>query len=161
MTIPGFTPAPGYSIQNHIHLGAVPYTGSPSGFGAHGEPPYKFGHVEERTPVFDTMSDFQRAWDGTPFEHVLRTTDNTSPVTFYNLRYKVRTDQAGMDILRALWQRRVYLVDSIHCPDASDHTPYVRVMWFQELTYSEHLDPVLDLNELQLTFMDMSTVSPL
>lgn len=166
MSLPGFTPGV-YNIIRHIHLGAVPYDGSaPTGFLSHGEPPYQvgapgLGAVIGRTPVFSGMSDFVRAWDGTPFDHTIRINTNVSPITFVGLQYRLRVDQATLDILQALLRRRVYLVDTRHCLDNVDHTPYVKQYFFNDLSYDENLDPLLNHNLVTATFEDMYTVAGL
>lgn len=155
-----YTPFPG-TLQNHIHLGAVPYSGSPSGFGGHGEPPYKFGHIEKRLPTIDVVSNFQRSIDGTPFEETLRTTSKDDPVVFENVQYGLRVTYENFRVLVALSQRRVYLVDSWHCADTSDHTPYVKIMYFQNIVYNEFIDPLLNNNEVTINLIDMNTIAGL
>lgn len=159
--LPGYSPL-AYSIEDHIHLGAVPYDGSaPTGFGAHNEPPYLFGHIEKRTPHFNAQADLNRSWTGVPFDHVLRTSDNVSPIVFTDIQYQLRVSQTNLDILAALLKRRVYLVDNRHCPAISDHAPYTRIMLFEDLEYNDNLDPLLNYNIVAVTFRDLSTVAPL
>ncbi len=161
--IPGYTPPGGFSVQNHMHLGAYQSSDGamPVSFGTtDNAPPYLFTHVEVRTPIFDAQADFQRAWDGTPFDHVVRDSTLTNPITFFSIHYGIRTDLFGLDILKNLFMRRVYLVDSIHCPNGTDHSPYQRLMWMNELTYQENLDPILAFNEVEFTLIDFNTVKP-
>lgn len=149
-------------VQNHIHLGAVPNDGStPTGWDSDGAPPYKFGHVQKRRPTYSSPSEFTRSWTGVPHDHVLRTSDLADPITFKDISYEIRVPMQDLDLLVALFKRRVYLIDNRHCEDGQDHTPYIRQMFFDGLSYEENLDPMLTYNIVSVTLMDMSTVAGL
>lgn len=162
MTIPGFT-ANLSTVQNHIHLGVKPLDGSgPTGFGAHGEPPYRYT-VQKRLPHFEFQGEFDRSWIGTPFVHILKTSDGSKPLTYQDLQYTMKVTLAQLDELEAMlgWPAGVYLVDHRHCGDTADHTMYVKLMFFAEINYNDHYDPLLNNNEIVCLFKDMNTVSPL
>lgn len=157
--IPGFSPIETLP-QSHIHLGLVAVDGSgPSGFDGDSAPPYKLS-VLNRMPIYPVPSSFDRSWDLTPFAHVARD-DSSNPIVLEDLQYELLVDDIGMQLLKRLFKNYVYLVDSRHCPDGQDHTPYVHKMWFADFQYGQHLDPLLKLNNVTITFSDAYTVAPL
>lgn len=156
MTLAGYVYVPQY-ITDHIHLGVVPASGEPSGFGSHGEPPYRLDQVRKRMPILRYKSDFEQAWDGTPHDHALKDSDG-NPLIFRDVRYEVRVTPANFDLLTNLLLRRVYLVDNFHCADNVDHTPFVKVYRLAEMAYDSNLDPTLEHQIVSLLFLDMYTV---
>lgn len=157
MVLPGYTYVPYESVEDHIHLGVVPPDGGdPTGFGDHGEPPYRIPHVE-RSPFWETLAEFNRAWDGTPYNHVLKD-DSANPLVFTGIKYETRVSPETLDLLIHLLKRELYVVDSLHCPDNTDHTPYVKKMLFDDLAYEEHLEPLLNYQIVTLSMLDMNTV---
>lgn len=161
MVLPAFTP--GFLQANdHIHLGAIPNDGSaPTGFDSDGAPPYKIQHVQKRMPTYQGYAEFVRAWDGTPHDFVLRTSDKVSPIVFTGMVYEVRVDLTTLDILQHLLLRRVYLIDSRHPANGISHTSYVRHMLFDKMEFEENLDPMLQYNVVNISFQDMDTVAGL
>lgn len=158
--LPNYIP-PTFTLTRHIHLGAVPMDGSaPVGFGDYGEPPYKFGRVKDRTPHFSSIDAFEIAQDGTPYDHALWDADMINPVMFTDYEYNLRVNQSELDVLMRLYKRRVYLVDSVHCTDSADHAPYVKTMYFAELTHDENVTPLLSFIRVTVLFKDMNTVAP-
>lgn len=156
MTIPGFTPSHA-QVQDHIHLGLVPRDGSnPIGFSIYGEPPYKFGHINKRQPIFRTQSSFTESWDGTPHDHTLL--NGGLPVVKQDYQYTLRCSSDDIEILAKMTTGRVYLVDNRHCPDNESHTPFVKIMFLESLGFDDNLDPALQFNNVTLTFRDMNTV---
>lgn len=145
------------TLTNHIHLGV--WSGSPTGFGVYGEPPYKIGHVQKRMPIYSALSSFERAWNGTPHDHVVKSGSN--PFVFKDLRYEVRVDPETFDLLTHLVKRRVFLVDNYHCDDTVSHTSFVKVFFFEDMAYDSNLDPMLQYQIVSLTFLDMNTVAGL
>ena len=158
--IPGFVPIP-YTLENHIHLGVFPLDGSPpSGMGTHGEPPYIFT-VQARTPTPEMIISFQRTLTGNPVRYTLKSDDQTRPLTFMGMTYKIRCDQEGFDVLKAMLNFDVLWVDNWHCPNGEDHEPYVKRAFFENMTYDQHLDPVLQYQLVNITLRDMYTAAPL
>jgi hypothetical protein len=160
MTIPGFTPIE-VEPQAHIHLGLVPRSGSPSGFGSHNEPPYTFRHIEKRIPHFEGQYEFVNAIDGTPADHTPLHPTTGDALVKTDYQYTIRVSATEEQILIRLLHNRVYLVDSRHCPDNQDHAPYTKIMAFAELAYNSNYDPQLKFNQITLTFKDMDTVAGL
>lgn len=152
MTLPGYSYTPKI-IQDHIHLGVVPASGPPSGFGAHGEPPYLIRHVIKRTPIFHVEGDYVRAWDNTPHAHTRRKANGT-PFVPVDYEYNVRVAPDAFDLLYHLQKRFVYLVDHWHCIASEDHTPFVTIMWFDGMRYDSFLDQKLDHQIVYLSFLD-------
>lgn len=158
--IPGYTPT-SIDIQNHIHLGLVPRDGSgPTGFGAHGEPPYKFQHVEKHYPVLNAQADFIRAWDGTPHDHVLSDTSGI-PIVFEDIRMNLRITSVDVETLRRMLKARVYFVDIFHCADTIDHTPYVKIMWLSDAQPGDPVDQMKNFINCDIYLTDMNTVAGL
>lgn len=155
MTLAGYSYTP-KTIQDHIHLGVVPDSGSPSGFGSYGEPPYTIRHVISRTPIFHTEGDFVRAWDNTPYAHTRRKADG-EPFIPVDYEYTVRVDPEAFDLLQNLQKRYVYLVDHWHCPATEDHTPFVVIMWFDGMRYDSFLGQKLEHQIVNLVFLDAHT----
>lgn len=155
MTLPGYSYTP-KTIQDHIHLGVVPASGPPVGFGVYGEPPYLVRHVISRTPVFHTEGEFVRAWDNTPHAHTRRKADG-SPFIPVDYEYNVRVDPEAFDLLFNLQKRLVYLVDHWHCPANESHTPFVTIMWFDGMRYESYLGQKLEHQILSLSFLDAHT----
>lgn len=159
--LPSFTPGLPF-VQNHIHLGAVPNDGSsPLGFDSDGAPPYQINHIQKRVPKYEGFQSLERAIDGTPHDHVLRTDDKVSPLVFTGIIYEVRVDLPTLDILQHMVYRRVYLIDNRHPNAGITHTPHVRIMYFDHIEYEENLDPMLTYNIVNISFTDMDTVSAL
>lgn len=157
--LPSFTHLPAV-VQNHIHLGAVPNDGSmPMGFDSDGAPPYQINHVQKRAPKYEGFQEVVRSWTGKPFDLVLRTSDKVSPVVFTGFVYEVRVDLPTLDILQHLLYRKVYLVDNRHPAVGSDHSDYVRIMYFDHIEFEENLDPMLQYNVVNISFTDFDTVS--
>jgi hypothetical protein len=158
MTLAGYVYTP-KTVTNHLHLGVAPAVGgSPSGMGAHGEPPYLISHVQKRFPIFSSLSSFNRSLDGSPHGHVLKDVSGV-PVIFQDMRYEVRVSPETFDLLKNLLKRDVLLIDNIHCADDQNHAPFIRVMRFDEMQYDSNLEPMLIHQVVNLTFLDMQTVS--
>lgn len=153
--LPGYTPQPMY-VQNHIHLGVVGGTG----LGTYNEPPYRFGHVQKRTPSFDVIGNFERSWLGYPMDTVEQDISTNNPLVFGDFIYEVRVDLIGLDLLKRLLKRRCMVVDNVHCQDNQDHAPYTKTMYFDTLVFNEALDVPQTLTIATLTFKDMYTKSP-
>jgi len=158
--LPSYTPSSA-TMQKHIHLGVVPFSGSPTGFGAHGEPPYTYDHVNRRTPVYEAIGDLSRAWDGTPSDHVLRTSTGSNSLVLFHVQFTLRVTAAELEELSQMVKRRVYLCDTLHCADNLDHTPFVKIMWFEDLKYEGQVDPMANENDITIAFRDMNTVTAL
>jgi hypothetical protein len=157
--LPGYTPQT-FTVENHIHLGYSARDGSsPTGMGDHGEPPYRFRHAGKRTPHFEGSMAFERSWDGAPHDHVLLAIGSVAPIIFVDVQYQLRCSLTEMDLLKKLLYHRVLLIDHLHCPDNSDHSPYIKKYFFADLSYEENLDPMLQYNNVQVTFKDMNTVA--
>jgi len=142
------------TLTNHLHLGV--WSTSPTGFGVYGEPPYRIGHVQKRLPVFSTMSSLERALNGVPHDHVLKSSGE--PIIFKDMRYEVRVDPETFDLLIHLLKRRVFLVDNYHCEDTVSHTSFVKIYFFDDMSYDSNLDPMLQYQIVNLAFVDMNTV---
>lgn len=155
--LPDFSVSSGV-VQNHIHLGVVPYDGSaPVGFGSHGEPPYRFT-VNKRVPKYESFATLVRSWNGKGNVHSLRTANNKKPIVYKDMEYSLLVTAAQLEILEQMQKQEVYLVDHFHCIDTADHTPFVKHMWFADLSYSDHLSPMLDLNQVSIFIKDLNTV---
>lgn len=155
--LPGFSPA-SYSLQDHFHLGVVPFNGdAPTGFGAHGEPPYQFT-ANHRVPKYEAMVTMVRSWSGKGRIHSLRTSDLTKPVVFTDIEYTLLVNPQQYDILSQMQKQEVYLVDHYHCANTVDHTPFVKHMWFADFSFSDHLDPLLNRSRVVIFLKDMNSV---
>lgn len=155
--LPDFSPSSGV-IQDHIHLGVVPYDGSnPIGFGPYGEPPYRFT-VNKRTPKYESFATMVRPWTGKANVHSLRTANNKKPIVYKDFEYSLLISSEELEMLEQMQKQEVYLVDHFHCIDTADHTPFIKHMWFADLSYSDHLTPLLAHNQVTIFLKDMNTV---
>lgn len=147
------------TVQDHIHLGYAYRDGrSPVGFGSMGEPPYLF-KARRRVPEYDLTGVFRRGFKGHPHDHVLLDSEKKA-LTFKNYIYDLRVTSQELDILAALKGNRTYLIDNRHCSDNSDHSGFVKLMFFQDLSYNEHMEPSLNLNLVTIRLIDMYTLAP-
>ncbi len=143
-------------VQDHIHLSAL--DDGILGFDGDHAPPYKL-KVYKRMPKFEGVQQFQRAWNGTPFDMVLGDATN-KPLIFTGFTYQIRLDLDNEDIIQQLLYRRVYMIDNRHPNNGVSHAGYVRTMYMSEMPYEENLDPMLAFNILNISFNDMDTVAP-
>ena len=154
MTIPGFTPYTAITMQNHIHLGVW----GQGGLLGHNEPPYRFGHITKRTPIYEATATIDRAWNGTPSAKVMKTSG--APVVYTHYQYIVRTDESGLYLLANLFKREVMLVDTYHCSDSQDHTAYRKRYFFDTFNHEEMMDPTGALHVATCTFVDFNRIAP-
>jgi hypothetical protein len=82
-----------------------------------------------------------------------------SPFFATDMKYEVRVSPASFDLLKHLVKRYLYLVDVLHCEDNQDHSPFVKVMWFDRMDYDSTLEPMLTHRIIVLTFLDANTVA--
>lgn len=154
--LPGYTAPSQTTLRNHIHLGLW----GGSGLLSYNEPPYRFGHITKRVPIYESAAQVVRGWSGAPAAHVLRV-DGTNPTIFKHFSYTLRTDYLGLDLLQNLYKREIMFVEVVHCADTQDHAAYRWHYFFENLSYEDMLDPVGTLIMANITLLDMQTVSPL
>ena len=114
-------------IIGHIHLATT------LGPAPENAPVYRWPIVDrDEVPV--VILAFERSLTGAALVSVLLD-DNGNPRDLTNFRYRIKVDDRdGMtyierrDALKKLYGRRVLLVDSLHCVDEEDHTPFTRPM---------------------------------
>ena len=114
-------------IIGHIHLAAT------LGSAPENAPIYSWPIVDrDEVPV--TIVNFRRSITGAAILGVL-SDSNGNPIHLTNFRYRVKIDDRDgltyvqrRDALKSLFGQRLYLVDSLHCADGTDHTSFVRSM---------------------------------
>lgn len=119
------------NVQNHIHLSTT-LTGSPEF-----APDIKWKIKDRKqTPAF--YGELVPSLFGTRYAHVIKNGDN--PVVYLDYSYEMYlindTDSTAIEklnVLIGLLGRELYLVDTIHCDNGEDHTPFVHNAWFAEI----------------------------
>lgn len=154
--LPGYIAPEDISMQSHIHLGLW----GGSGLVSVNEPPYKYGHINKRVPIYETAAQIVRGWSGTPAAHVLKA-DGTNPTIFMNYQYSLRTDYLGLDVLKHLLKKDVMFIDVLHCNDGLDHAPYTYHYYLQDVMYDNQLDPMAKAIDVNILVVDFNTVAPI
>lgn len=144
-----------YTVQNHIHLGAV----GASPLSINNEPPLTLYHVQKRSPHYSIVAALNRSRTANPAFHVNKDMSTEIPYLFVGMEYEVRVNDAELQVLLSLAGTIMNLVDNRHCPNDTDHSPYIRQMAMMAPVYSGNLDPMLSYNIVTLSFEDANTRS--
>lgn len=138
--------------QNHIHLDTqiVP--------DQENAPAMRWKVVQRQVfPV--VFMGVKRAVNGTLRLHTLKRDNQVVDLENYTYVVKcegdsIMTTEEKREYLFKLLGRRVFLVDSVHCPDGHDHTQFVRKMVVINLSEASNFDPMLSRYYIQIALED-------
>lgn len=153
----GVSPPAEATTQDHIHLCYANdgLTGASQSLDGSGGPIWVF-KVQERIPHYEAHMSFERTWRGYSAAH--RELIGNSPVIFSDFQFKIRCTPELYDRLAQMFGYYVLFVDSRHCADDVDHTPYLRKMFMADFSPIDQLTPTLGYYVVQILLKDSDTV---